>query len=58
MRTNVDKEAKLKETMMLNTQLKNEARALALKMKDIECELTKMRNESDYERAKKMEGEA
>lgn len=58
MHTNNDKEAKIKEMQHGSSLLKNEIRSLNVKIKDMECELTRIRNEVEVERSKRTEAES
>lgn len=58
MHTNNEKEAKIKDLTQANSQLKNEIRSHNVRLKDIECELTKVKNEVEVERSKRHEAEA
>lgn len=52
-----EKESKIKEMHHLNAQLKNDLRLQSAKIKDMECEISRIRHEIEHERAKKSEVE-
>lgn len=55
MKTTNEKDARLKESLFCNAQLKNEVRNQALKIKDLDCEISKLRNDIEMERSKRSE---